>query len=219
VGQGSSERINILTNGANCGWNFYEGNVKWTNSLPPGFVWNPPLAQYGHSNGRNCIIGGVVYRGSRLAQLYGSYLYADHGSGEIWALRHLGNTVTQNSIILTDVSAKWTAFGTDPANGDVLIAAQRGGIDSIIERVTATSASPLAFGISDIRLVGTNVRLSATSGVPNGTFYLLAATNVSQAHSNWPSISTNAFDASGNAVFTNSLNPALSQRFYLLKLP
>ncbi|MEY2429525.1 MAG: hypothetical protein QOJ40_2410 [Verrucomicrobiota bacterium] len=71
VGQETLEWINIVTNGANCGWNFYEGNKQWTNPLPSGFLLNPPLIQYGHTNSRTCVIGGIVYRGSRIAPLYG----------------------------------------------------------------------------------------------------------------------------------------------------
>src|SRR5439155_1396345 len=85
-------------------------------SAPTNFVWTPPLVQYGHTNGRNCIIGGVVSRGYRLSQLYGAYLYADYGSGEIWVLRHSGTNVTQNSTILTNSGAAISAFGVDPSN-------------------------------------------------------------------------------------------------------
>src|SRR5438477_3707025 len=117
VGQEMVEWINIVTNGANCGWNFYEGNIQWTNSLPSGFVLTPPLVQYGHTNSRICVIGGLVYRGTRIPALYGAYLYADLNSGEIWALRHSGMSVTENTIILTNGGALMVAFGTDPSNG------------------------------------------------------------------------------------------------------
>lgn len=90
VGQTNSEWINIVTNGANCGWNYYEGSRQWTNSLPHGFVLTPPPWEYGHTNSRACIIGGVVYRGSRIPQLNGAYVYGDYSSGEIWSLRHIG---------------------------------------------------------------------------------------------------------------------------------
>ncbi len=146
VGQGQSEWVNILTKGANCGWNYYEGTVQWTNPAPASLAFSPPLVQYGHTGGRNCIIGGIVYRGYRISQLYGAYLYADYGSGEVWTLRHSGNTVTQNTIILANPSHRIAAFGVDPSNGDALYAAVRGGIDSTVERIiynTATNGAPL----------------------------------------------------------------------------
>jgi glucose/arabinose dehydrogenase len=222
VGQGLVEWLDLVTKGFNSGWNYYEGSKQWTNSpqLPPAMVRTPPVIEYGHTNGRNCIIGGVVYRGSRMAALYGSYLYADYGSGEIWALRRNGTNVLSNSMILSDSTAKWTAFGTDPRNGDVLVAAARGGTTSTIERITASPAiAPLALGIGDFRLIGTNVRITATSGVPSGNFYLVASTNLNLTWSNWGTLSTNSFDSSGAATVTNAFDPALEQKFYNLKLP
>ena len=41
VGQDNIQWLNIVTNGANCGWSFYEGTRRWTNSLPPGFNLTP----------------------------------------------------------------------------------------------------------------------------------------------------------------------------------
>jgi glucose/arabinose dehydrogenase len=222
VGQNNIEWIDIVKKGFNSGWNFYEGNTQWTNSvqLPPGFARTPPLAQYAHTASRKCVIGGVVYRGSRLASLYGTYFYADYTSGEVWTLRHTGTNVTQNSVLLADATAKWTAFGVDPSNGDVLIAAARTGTTSTIERITSnTPTAPLALGIGDIQLLGTHVRLTATSGVPSGTFYLLSSPDLSLPQPSWSSLSTNAFDSSGSATVSNALDPALSQRFYILKLP
>jgi glucose/arabinose dehydrogenase len=141
VGQDTAEWINIVTKGANCGWNFFEGNVQWTNTLPSGFVRTPPLAQYSHTSLRKCIIGGIVHRGSRVAQLYGSYLYADFVSGEIWALQHSGTNVTQNTVIFTDSGANITAFGVDPATGDPLYCAAKSGNNSQIKRITYNSTT------------------------------------------------------------------------------
>jgi glucose/arabinose dehydrogenase len=222
VGQDNIEWVDLVTKGFNSGWNYFEGNTQWTNNLnlPPGLARTPPLAQYAHTASRKCIIGGVVYRGSRMAALYGSYLYADYVSGEIWALRHTGTNVTSNAVILTDSTAKWTAFGTDPRNGDVLVAAARGGTNATIERITASPAiAPLALGIGDFRQIGTNVRITATSGVPSGTFYVLGTATLTPPWSNWGTISTNSFDSSGGATVTNAFDPALGQQFYILKLP
>ena len=46
-----------------------------------------PVAVYATSGGRCAIIGGYVYRGTRLPALTGMYLYADLCSGEILARR------------------------------------------------------------------------------------------------------------------------------------
>lgn len=137
TGQDTIEWIDIVTKGANCGWNYYEGSKQWTNSadIPTNFVWTPPIVEYGHTNSRLCVIGGLVSTGFRISQLYGAYLYGDYGSGEIWALRTAGTNVIQNSRIVTDTGAVIGTFGADPSNGDVLYAALRQGVNSQIKRI------------------------------------------------------------------------------------
>jgi glucose/arabinose dehydrogenase len=217
VGQDSIEWINVVTRGANCGWNFYEGNLQWTNtaSLPPGFLptFNRPLTQYTHTATRKCIIGGVVYRGTRIPQLYGAYLYADYMSGELWTLRYSGTNVTLNTPVLTNIVA-WTCFGTDPGNGDVLIGAARSGTTSTIERLYW---KPM--GISKIARTGTNIVINATGGVPLGNFYLVATPGLMTPMTNWPSVATGAFDSSGSGSVSNAWSPLLTNHFYRVKLP
>ena len=219
VGQDQIEWVNILTSGANCGWNYYEGHKKWTNSLPSGFVLTPPLVEYGHTNGRNCIIGGIVYRGSRIAPLYGAYLYADHGSGEIWALRHSGANVTQNSVLLTNSSATINAFGVNPLTGDALCAAARSGINSTIERLIYNAPPSLTPTITEISLLGTNLLLRGTNGAPNQTFSLVASADLLLPASNWQTVATGLFDGVGDFSLTNAIDSIFAQRFYRLQIP
>src|SRR5204863_4378847 len=109
------------------------------NNLPGGVTFTRPVIEYGHTNSRNCIIGGVVYHGSRIPQLRGAYVYGDHASGELWAMRHSGMTVTENSLLLSSTSARVNAFGVDPSNGDILGATPRSGTNSTIERLIYTN--------------------------------------------------------------------------------
>ncbi len=223
VGQDTIEWINRVTKGANCGWNFFEGNLQWTNtaSLPPGFMatFTRPLAQYTHTTSRKCIIGGVVYRGTRIPQLYGAYVYADYASGEILTLRYSGTNVTLNTPVITNVVG-WTCFGVDPANRDVLIGAARGGINSTIERLYSTIPSgPLAPGIANVRLDGTNIVVNATGGVPNDSFYLVATSALSMPVASWPPVATGAFDSLGNGTVSNGWSSGQTNRFYRVKLP
>jgi hypothetical protein len=159
-----------------------------------------------------------VYRGGLTPQLYGAYLYADYGSGEIWTLRYSGGAATQNSPILTNSTAKFTAFGVDPSTGDPLITAARSGTNSTIERLI--SAVPVKFPrITQVSLFGTNLVLQGTNGPSNQTYYVLASSNVALLLATWPSVATSLFDSSGNFNVTNPLNPGLRQRFYRLLVP
>jgi glucose/arabinose dehydrogenase/mono/diheme cytochrome c family protein len=149
TGQETVEWVSLVNKGSNCGWNYYEGFKQWTNSaqISSAFVWTPPLLQYGHTNGRNCLIGGIVSQGYNLSQLYGAYIYGDYGSGEVFAIRNSGSSVTQSNLLFTDAQSPVIGtFGVDPSNGDILYSAIRGGNNSQIKRIiynSTTNGAPL----------------------------------------------------------------------------
>jgi hypothetical protein len=60
----------------------------------------------------------------------------------------------------------------------------------------------------------TNFVVTITGGTNNGSFRMLSHTNVAAPVSNWESLSTNTFDASGNLTITNPVNPAEPKRFF-----
>ncbi len=63
------------------------------------------------------------------------------------------------------------------------------------------------------------VAMSGTGGVTNGTYYVLASTNLALPLSQWTPVTTNQFDASGNFIFTNSAPTNAPQEFFRLQLP
>lgn len=89
VGQNLWEEIDIITKGGNYGWNLRESlhpfGVKGVGPRPE--LIDPIWEYYHHDTGKS-IIGGTVYRGPRLSELYGAYLYADYVAGRLWALRY-----------------------------------------------------------------------------------------------------------------------------------
>ena len=216
VGQNLIEWVDIVTNGANCGWNYYEGDQPYTGTPPAGFTYTHPLIEYGHTNNRVCVIGGIVYRGTHVPALAGAYLYADYGSGEVWALRHNGTNVTQNTVMFIDSGAQTSCFGTDPSNGDPLYAALRSGNNSVIQRIVATNAVPV---FTNVKLLGTNVIVGGTNGPHNGNYVVLTATNLTAPPTNWLHATTNPFDSGGNFNFTNPVNrPGTNSLFYKLQV-
>jgi len=135
VGQDAWESVCISRSGANHGWAYREGTVAGPKSgAPTGFLTNPafnyvrPLFVYAHGSGPtrgNSITGGLVYRGSRLAQLHGQYVFADYVSGNVWALRQREGTTP----LVTRLTGQngISGFGTDPRTGDVLACSHQGG--------------------------------------------------------------------------------------------
>jgi glucose/arabinose dehydrogenase len=88
VGQNLYEEINLIEKGGNYGWNirealhpFGEDGVGQRKDLID------PIWEYHHDIGKS-ITGGLVYRGKRLPELEGYYLYGDYVSSLIWALKY-----------------------------------------------------------------------------------------------------------------------------------
>jgi glucose/arabinose dehydrogenase len=88
VGQDLYEEINHIVAGGNYGWNLREALHPFGNrGVGPRPDLIDPIWEYHHSIGKS-ITGGGVYRGSRLPELEGHYLYADYISGIIRAIRY-----------------------------------------------------------------------------------------------------------------------------------
>ncbi len=91
VGQDMIEEVDIIEKGKNYGWRIMEGNACYKPSTgcdTTGLV--RPVWDYSHDTAGVCITGGYVYRGRKLPELVGAYIYADYGSGRVWALRYDG---------------------------------------------------------------------------------------------------------------------------------
>ncbi len=118
VGQGRREEINILQKGANYQWaykeGFYDANFV---SKPDDLIGKdtPPVFEYSHEDGNNCIIGGYIYRGSKYASLTGKYIFGDNGSGKIWYVDPDATTLNSTLLLDTDGSGYGgiSSFATD----------------------------------------------------------------------------------------------------------
>jgi hypothetical protein len=83
------------------------------------------------------VIGGYVYRGLNLSTLVGNYVYADYGSGRIWALNFNGSTATNT--LLTNSGINIASLGLDASN-ELYFAAYNGRIYQLI--ITAIPEFP-----------------------------------------------------------------------------
>ncbi len=116
VGQDLWEEINIVKPGGNYGWSIRESTHAFNNN-PATNKEQPiePIWEYDHQVGKS-ITGGIVYRGSRLPELHGKYLYADFVTGKIWALQYdevAGKVVKNLGIVSGGIPV--LAFGEDEA--------------------------------------------------------------------------------------------------------
>jgi glucose/arabinose dehydrogenase len=88
VGQNLYEEIDILEKGGNYGWNIREGLHPFgADGVGPRKDLTEPIWEYCHDIGKS-ITGGTVYRGKRLPELEGHYVYGDYVSRRIWALKY-----------------------------------------------------------------------------------------------------------------------------------
>jgi glucose/arabinose dehydrogenase len=89
VGQNAWEEIDWLPDGtvcgANLGWPIKEGNHALRSAEAPGTI--APVFETSHADGNCAIVGGYVYRGKRIPDLVGSYLFSDNCNSRIRALR------------------------------------------------------------------------------------------------------------------------------------
>jgi quinoprotein glucose dehydrogenase len=122
VGQDKWEEINIVRKGGNYGWSVREGLHDFKPG--PGGPFEEPLIEHAHAkpnttDGANSITGGCVYRGRRLKQLDGIYLYGDFVTGNMYAIKWDGKKVVENRRLFEFKMKQIATFGED-RDGDVL---------------------------------------------------------------------------------------------------
>ena len=134
VGQGAWEEIDVARGGAgglNFGWNRMEGAHCYRDDGCSHDGLTLPVTEYGRDLG-STVIAGYVYRGEAFPFLAGVYLFADYGSGRIFAIDSLETElVTPREVGRTDGNV--SAFGED-ANGEVYVTT----LEGTVYRVTAT---------------------------------------------------------------------------------
>ncbi|MBM3902129.1 MAG: c-type cytochrome [Verrucomicrobia bacterium] len=140
-GQDLWETAHLVRRGENYGWSVYEGShlfYRHRRRGPTPVV--APTFEHPHSEARS-LTGGVVYRGTRLPELDGVYVYGDHSTGRLWGGRHDGTRVVWHRE-LASTPLQPTAFAVSP-KGDLLIADLGSGLHRLIP-ATRTNA-PAAF--------------------------------------------------------------------------
>jgi len=134
VGQYVIEEIDYLPSGAragaNFGWSRLEGTRTFRGDPPKSVV--DPITEYNHDDGRCAVIGGNVYRGQSIAELFGVYLYGDLCDGQVRALvQKRGRVVAERANLSLKVPGL-ASFAQLP-NGEVLVLSLTKGVFRIEE--------------------------------------------------------------------------------------
>ena len=173
VGQNVREEIDLITRGGNYGWNYREGTIAGPRGSPPaGVTFAEPIWDTDR-NTANSITGGLVYRGTRFAQLYGQYVFGDYAQNRVFAMTFPANGPVQVQQITTETAP--AGFGADPGNGDILIASiASGAIRRLVYNSTATG-TPLPANLTATGAFSSVANLTPAAGVvaydPNVTFW------------------------------------------------
>ncbi|HWY74631.1 MAG TPA: PQQ-dependent sugar dehydrogenase [Verrucomicrobiae bacterium] len=134
VGQDKWEEVDLIVKGGNYGWSDREAFHRFREH-PEGKNWIDPIIEYGHSKALAqeskfpdhstglSVTGGYVYRGKKLPDLVGVYLYADYVAGTVWGLRYQNGQLGAHGVVVKGNPARpITSFGED-ADGELYVMA------------------------------------------------------------------------------------------------
>ncbi len=131
VGQNRWEEIDLVARGGNYGWRIMEGAHCFnpeTGCRTTGLIL--PIAEYGRDLGCS-VTGGYVYRGTRIRDLVGRYLFSDYCTGRLWSLRESGGRWVMEELRATGLTV--SSFGEDQA-GELYVVDHRGTVYQIVPR-------------------------------------------------------------------------------------
>ena len=128
VGQNAWEEIDYAPAGegagANYGWARLEGTHPFDGSPPPDAV--APIFEYPNPDQGCSVTGGFVYRGARIADLQGAYVFAVYCEGTVRALTQAGGSVTVERELGVEAPSI-AAFGED-GDGELYVLSQGDGL-------------------------------------------------------------------------------------------
>ncbi|NOT31745.1 MAG: glucose dehydrogenase [Planctomycetes bacterium] len=155
VGQGNREEVDFQpaasSGGENYGWRPMEGSLCFnppTGCNPGGLTL--PIFEYGHLPlaCSGSVTGGVVYRGSAMPSLRGTYFFADFCWGRSWSFRYDGSTLTEFVERTSELAPRGglsidnpTAIGEDGL-GEMYITDFDGEVYKIVNSLHANTRKP-----------------------------------------------------------------------------
>jgi hypothetical protein len=127
VGAADWEEVDVLPasegagRGANLGWSLREGAHDTGKTGDRSVAMVDPIFEYSHDEGAS-ITGGFVYRGTRVPELNGVYLFSDFAAATLRGLVVTDGRLDQQAVIPTtgDSMSQVSSFAEDAA-GDVYV--------------------------------------------------------------------------------------------------
>jgi len=138
VGQNRIEEVDRLVRGGNYGWNFMEAEEVFElrkDGVKPPSDLIAPIARYGHDLGLS-ITGGHVYRGSKIPELRGWYVYGDFMTLRMWACREDRKSDAHAVVTLDRAPQQVASFAEEP-DGELLMTGFKGRAGQIYRLVPA----------------------------------------------------------------------------------
>jgi glucose/arabinose dehydrogenase len=128
VGQGAWEEVNAASGGSdggeNYGWRRMEGAHGYAGGSAPS-NHHGPIYEYKNDGGHCAVTGGYVYRGSRISNLRGAYVFADFCEGKLRAFVNFGGDPVGHRYLGPEVT-QLASFGED-LSGELYVLSLNGG--------------------------------------------------------------------------------------------
>lgn len=157
VGQDLWEMVYAIERGGNYGWSVSEGlhPFRPERKLGPSPILKP-VVEHSHSDFRS-ITGGYVYRGKKLPDLQGHYIYGDFDTGRIWSFRpkHEHSSVQIKATEhgeLARTTYRIVSFCEDHNNELLLVDFMGGGLHTIVPAPAVAETAPFPKKLSETGL-------------------------------------------------------------------
>ena len=113
-----------MVSGGNYGWNEREGAHCFEPATGCDTTLDEPVTEYDRSLGIS-VTGGYVYRGTSLPELQGWYVFADFGSGRLFAVEST-ESPTVAPVVIEDTGLSPSTFA-ESNDGELYIVSYGGG--------------------------------------------------------------------------------------------
>lgn len=150
--------------GDNFGWSLFEGRqpVHTERTGGPTPIM-PPAVEIPHTEGAS-ITGGFVYRGSRLPELYGHYIFGDWETRRFWSVPVDGDNIGERSE-LVEPSVRIVGFAEKNDGELLLLDYDSGSIHELVKNNTENTQADFPHRLSETGLFRSVVRHEPADGV------------------------------------------------------